>query len=419
MTPELQSAIENIGGRVKSILDTVEVESGKRKALEQAVASLRDGVERFTKQLPGVRGSGGGERDSEFGGFWPNAERAAEFGRSVLAAAHPNGDVRRVCAEALITSSLTLRTVKGQFVKGEDYVKAMAGGVDTAGGYLVADELSKTIIRHVEEFGVARKRLTKAPMSTERMAWPKRADGFTVYYPDEGVAPTASDLTLAKVTLTAKKWAILTFFSKELEEDSVIALGELIGLEVALALSQAEDTNTFLGDGTAAYAGITGVFGSANVAVVTMGAGDVTFDAVTYDDLIDLKRAVPSWVRRLPDCAYYMSPDLAGICEKMKDGEGLPMFQRPTEAFPLRVAGHEVVESSVLPDNTESDVSTKFLAFGSLFAWGILGIRRAMTLERSSEVKWLEDQIAVKVVPRQDIQEAVGEAMAVLKTAAA
>jgi len=35
MTPELQNAIENIGGRVKSILDTVETESGKRQALSE------------------------------------------------------------------------------------------------------------------------------------------------------------------------------------------------------------------------------------------------------------------------------------------------------------------------------------------------------------------------------------------------
>jgi len=365
-------------------------------------------------------GSGGGTRDSEYGGFWPNAERAADFGRTVLAASHPNGDVRRACAETLTKgSNLTLRNVKGQFVGADDYVKAMGEGTDTAGGYLVADELGRTIIRHVELFGVARKRLTKVPMSAERQSWPKRVGGFTVYYPDEGVVPTPSDLTLAKVTLTAKKWAVLTYFSKELDEDSVIALGELLALEIALALAEAEDTNTLLGDGTGAYGGITGVFGSANVAVVTMGAGDTGFSDLDYEDLIDLKKAVPSWARRLPDCAYFMSPDIAGLCEKMRDGDGRPLFQHPTEGFPFRVSGFEVVESSVLPDDTDSDVSTKFIAFGSLFAWGILGVRRAMNIERSTEVKWLEDQVAVKAVPRQDIQEAVGEAMAVLRTAAA
>jgi len=412
-------AVDRLVQRMKGLIDTVGEESGKREALQAQVREIRDHVERYSKQLRSPGGSGGGERDSEYGGFWPNAERAADFGRTVLAATAPNGDVRRACAEALIGGSLTLRNAKGQFVKGEDFVKAMGEGTDTAGGYLVADELSRGIIRHVELFGVARKRLTKVPMSTERQSWPKRVGGFTVYYPDEGVVPTASDLTLAKVTLTAKKWAVLTYFSKELDEDSVIALGELLALEIALALAEAEDTNTLMGDGTGTYGGVTGVFGSPNVALVTMGAGDTGFANLDYEDLIDLKKAVPSWVRRLPDCAYFMSPDLAGMCEKMRDGEGRPLFQHPTEGFPLKIAGHEVVESSVLPDDTDSDVSTKFIAFGSLFAWGILGVRRAMNIERSTEIKWLEDQVAVKAVPRQDIQEAVGEAMAVLRTAAA
>jgi len=418
MTPELKTALARVGDRVKTILDTVEIETGKREALQAEVREIRNHFEQYSRQLMSHPGDGG-TRDGEYAGFWPSEERAAEFGRTVLAAAHPNGDVRRACAETLTKSSLTLRNVKGQFVKGDDYVKAMGEGTDTAGGYLVADELGRTIIRHVEQFGVARKRLTKVPMSSERQSWPRREAGFTVYYPDEGQAPTASDLTLAKVTLTAKKWAVLTYFSKELDEDAVIALGELLALEIALALSQAEDTNTFMGDGTSTYAGITGVFGSANVGVVTMGSGDTGFSNLDHEDLIALKRAVPSWVRRLPDCAYYMSPDLAGICEKMRDGQGLPLYQHPTEGFPLKIAGHEVVESSVLPDSTDSAISTKFIAFGSLFAWGILGQRRMVTIERSTEVKWLEEQVAVKAVPRQDIQEAVGEAMAVLKTAAA
>ncbi|MCK4624572.1 MAG: phage major capsid protein [Phycisphaerae bacterium] len=388
-------------------------------AQKTASEEVRKLVEQYSKQMPLLsRAGGGGERDSEYSGFWPNEERAAQFGQTVLASVHPNADLRRAHATWLLKAGLTVRDAKGQLVESEDYVKAMGEGAGTTGGYLVADELMTTIIRHVEQFGVARKRLTKAPMSSDRQSWPKRASGFTVYYPDEGVSPTASDLALGKVTLTAKKWAVLTFMSKELEEDSVVALGELVALEMALALSQAEDTNCFMGDGTSSYAGIVGVFGSPNVGVVTMGSGDTTFDKLDYGDLIDLKRAVPSWVRKQLDCAYFMSPDIAGLCEKMVDQDGRPQFQSPTEAFPLRISGHEVVESSVLPDITDSAAATKFLAFGSLFSWGILGVRRAMSLERSMEVKWLEDQIAIKAVPRQDIQEATGEAMAVLKTAA-
>ncbi|MCK4624895.1 MAG: phage major capsid protein, partial [Phycisphaerae bacterium] len=167
MQTTAKEAVERLMERMKSVIDQVSEEAGKRESLQAQVREIRDHIERYSKQMPLLsRTGGGGERDSEYGGFWPNEERAAQFGRTVLASAHPNGDMRRACAEALGNSDLTLRTSKGQFVKSEDYVKAMGEGVGTTGGYLVADELMKTVIRYVEQFGVTRKRLTKVPMSS-------------------------------------------------------------------------------------------------------------------------------------------------------------------------------------------------------------------------------------------------------------
>ena len=415
-----KEAVEKLLGRMQSVADQVGAETGKREALQTQVREIRDHIERYSRQLPMLGGrGGGGERDPDWGGFWPNAERAASFGRLVLAGTHHNGDTRRRCAEGFVRSGLAITTTKGETVSGDAFVKAMGESSDVLGGYFVTDALSDQIIRHVETFGVARKYLTKAPMSSERQSWPRRTGGFTVYYPDEGQAPTASDLSLGRVNLTAKKWALLTFYSRELDEDSVIALGELIAMEFALALAQAEDTNCFMGDGTSTYAGITGVFGSANVTTVTMAATKTGFEDIDHDELVRLKYAVPAWCRRLPDCGYFMHSGVAGICERMLDGVGRPMYQQPTEGHPLRIAGFPVREVQVLPDTDESAISTKFIAFGSLFAWGILGQRRGMTIETSREVRFLEGEIAVMAVPRQDIQEATGEAMAVLQTAAA
>jgi hypothetical protein len=190
---------------------------------------------------------------------------------------------------------------------------------------IAASGVGDAIIRFVDEFGVARRALRKVPMSTQRQAWPTRTGGFTVYYPDEGVAPTASDLTFGIATLTAKTWVVLTLFSRDLDEDAAILLGELIALESALAIAQAEDTNTFRGDGTSTYAGVKGVFGSDNAAVVTMAEGKTSFEDVDHDELVRLKYAVPTWVRRMPDCGYYMRSEIAGIVERLKDSRGRPI----------------------------------------------------------------------------------------------
>ncbi|MCK4661037.1 MAG: phage major capsid protein [Phycisphaerae bacterium] len=407
--------LERLGGEKVEGDATLAEQVAAQKTASEEVRKL---VEQYSKQLPGMTALHGAQRDPEYAGLWPNAERAAQFGQFVLAQLHPNGDVRRACAEELAKAGLTLRSAAGRFVKGEDFVKAMGEGAGATGGYLVPDEFVATFIRHVNEYGVLRKYLRQVPMSSARQSWPVRKGGLTVYYPDEGVAITASDVSLGKVTLTAKKWAALSYFSKELDEDAVIPLGELLGFEFALAFAQAEDLNGFMGDGTSTYAGITGVFSSANVATVTMASGKDTFAEVDHDELVALKYAVPDWVRKMPDCGYYMCSGIAGLVERIADTTGRPMYNQPTEGHPLKVAGFPVRETEVLPDTGDDAVSTKFIAFGSLYAWGMLGQRRGMSLERSDQVKWLEEQIAIKAVCRQDIQEAVGEAMAVLKTAA-
>ena len=388
-------------------------------AQQKLVKELREGIEQYTRQMPAMAKLHGGQGDPEYDGFWPSAEKAALFGQYVMAGLHQSAEQRRVCAESLVESGIGFRDDRGAPVSGENYVKAMVEGTDTIGGYLVPEEFMATIIKHVNEYGVARSRLLTVPMSRERQTWPKRTGGLTVYYPDEGNPPTESTLTFGKVALVAKKWSVYTSYTKELEEDAAVGLGEYIANEMALALAIAEDTNCFMGDGTSAYAGIVGVLGSANVATVTMAAGKTGFEDVDHDELTRLKYAVPAWVRKMPDCGYYMCSGIAGICERLLDGDGRPLYQIPTESHPLRIAGKEVVETEVMPDTDATAVSTKFIAFGSLRAWGMLGQRRGMTIDRSDQVFWREGMIAIKVEPRQDIQEAVGEAMAVLRTAAA
>jgi HK97 family phage major capsid protein len=416
---EIKGAITKTAERLKAFEEEGKTREERVAAIEATAKSLQEKIDQYVKQLPKLRAADLSARDADYGGVWRNADQARAFGLYVMSGLHPDSAVRSACAEKLVKTGVTFRTTRGQFVKGETFAKAMGEGTDALGGYLVPDEFIPQLIRNVDAYGVVRGRITRVPMSRETQTWPRRTGGLTVYHPDEGVAATASDLGFGQVQLTARKWAVLTFFSRELEEDAAIGLGELIGMEMALALAIAEDTYTFQGDGSAGMGTITGILASANVTVVTMGSGDTAFADLSDDDFIDLKRAVPTWVRKMPDAAYYMSPDVAGIAEKIRDDDGRPMYQRATEDFTMRIHGHEVVETLAMPDITDDGISTKFLAFGSLRAWGILGQRRSMSIERNTSVKWLEGQVGVMAVPRLDIKEQDGDAMAVLRTAAA
>jgi len=420
---------ETISGRFKSIddalaehkaaLDALPDDAAKRlDDVGEKLKTIEEAIEQHLKQGPGFGQSDLTKHDPGWGGFWPNRKMAEDFGCYLLGIIRRSEDfLKRFCESGV---DYTVRNNSGQVVKTADFVKDLLISDDAAAGYLAPDEFVAQIIRHVNQFGVARSKLRVVPMSRERQKWPKFIGGFTVYYPDEAEAPTASDLSLGMVTLTAKKWAVLTFASIELEEDSIAGLGEMIAGEFARAIAQAEDNNTFNGDGTSTYAGIVGVLKSPNVISKVMGAGDTSFADVSYDDIVDLMIAPPDWVRKMEDVGFYMSPEILGTVMKIKDGQGRPIFvPTPNEGFVGRLLGRPVFEVTAMPGTAADAISTAFMCFGSLRAWGMLGQRRAASIQRSTEVKWLEDMVALKVVPRQDIQETVGEAMARLETAAA
>lgn len=387
--------------------------SGEASA-RQALAKQVERIELFIQQAR--RGGGNGE-DPTYRGIWPNAKMAADFGALVVCLCCKDGALRDRAAQRFDSGGYTIRRADGTFADRAAFVKDLGIGSDATGGYLAPDEMARAIIRNVEGFGVFRRFATVVPMARERQKWPKRNGGFTVYYPDEGKAATPSDLALGQVALTAKKWAVSTRVSLELEEDSFIDIGNLVGLEFALAIAQAEDANGFTGDGTAAFGGIVGVLNSPNVVAVPMPAGKTAFTDLSPDDLVSLCVSVPSWAKRT-DAAYYMSPEALGIVMKMRDGIGRPIYIDPNDGFGGRVNGYPVREVTAMPGLAESGAGVPFIAFGSLRLWGFLGQRRTFAVEASRDVLFLEDQIALKAVPRQDIQEADGDAMAVLFTAA-
>ena len=417
---ELEKKLEGVDpAAIAANKEAVDAQQKTLDAQAKSLTGIKATLEKFTRQLPIDGKDKAADYDPRYKGGFDSEKMAKDFGLFCLAKFHPDAAVRERCAKTFGERGYKLRHKDGKFVSAENFTKAMSSSADTSGGFLVPDEFIPALIRHVNLFGTVRQHLQPVPMGRERTSIPKRTGGLTVYYPDMGKAPTESELSFGLVTLTAKKWAVLTFIDEELDEDAVIGIGELVATEMALAFAIAEDTNAFLGDGTSIFAGIVGVFESPNVALVTMPATKVNFADITDDDLNSLKYAVPKWARAMPDAAYYCSSDIAGVLEGMKDANGLPLYQSPNEGFPLRVHGSPVREVEVLPETGDSGVSKKFIAYGSLRAWGALGTRRSVTIKRSIEVKFLEGQITIMGILRQDIQETDGAAMAVLRTAAA
>ena len=99
-------------------------------------------------------------------------------------------------------------------------VKAQNEGTNSAGGYLVPEEMSSDIIDLREEYGVFRQHTRVHQMASDHTVIPRRSGGLTAYAVGESDSITESEKSWDQVALTAKKWATLTRYTSEVDEDA-------------------------------------------------------------------------------------------------------------------------------------------------------------------------------------------------------
>jgi HK97 family phage major capsid protein len=299
-------------------------------------------------------------------------------------------------------------------------------GSPTAGGYLVPSPLSNAIIDTRELAGVARALSRVVPMTSDTLDVAKKTSGVTVYYPGEATAITASDQVWEKVTLNAKKRAILSFISQELSDDSVIPVMDDLASQMGLDLAINEDTEFIKGDGTSTYGNVEGLI----TAIGSAGTQDATTNSDTWPELalVDFTNAMSLlqskyWARGtawLCSSQFYygvmlnLMADAGGnTLGSIESGSapGMPMF-----------LGSPVFFSAQCP--TATAAATICCYFGAFNAGVMIGDRLGVRIAQSSDYAFDTDRLAIRATSRYDIQcHDVGDgstagAVIALKTAA-
>jgi HK97 family phage major capsid protein len=291
--------------------------------------------------------------------------------------------------------------------------RAASEGINSAGGYLVPEEMQSEIIILRNEYGLARRDLKVVPMGRDTITTPKLVSGLTMYYTSEGVAPTASQPVFSNVRLTAKKGSILTLWSSELDEDSVVSLGDLLTGEVAYAFAAGEDNALFSGDGTSTYGGITGLRKIFNDGVGTLAgavdgaSGNDTMAEMTAADLARCQGALPQYVYVRGNPKWYCSQTMwANVFERLIGASGGVTKDQASGRTIREYNGYpvEITPAMLAPAAPTTDTSdVAMILFGDLNMSASMGDRRGMTISRSTEYKFAEDQIAIKGTERFDI----------------
>lgn len=168
--------------------------------------------------------------------------------------------------------------------------KAMATSPDTAGGFLIPTEVlldqvipllysnSVTMTLGARDLGGLRAIPTTIP---------RVSGGTTAYWVGEGSTITASDMTLANISLSPKILATLTAFSDLLGSVGVPSIDQMIREDMAMQAALKLDLAALKGTGSGGEP--TGVM---NTSGIGTSALDLSTSGAAYDDLLAMRSNV-------------------------------------------------------------------------------------------------------------------------------
>jgi HK97 family phage major capsid protein len=290
----------------------------------------------------------------------------------------------------------------------EHGVKSQTEGTNSEGGFTVPEIVSSSLIWLRNEYGVARRYSRVYPMTSDVLNVPNASTSTTTYYPGEATAITASDIVFSQVALTAKKLAILTIVSKELNEDTVIDFGATLAQDFAYGLALAEDAAAFQGDGTATYGSITGIMPRikalsgtyANIASMVVGAAG-SGTALSSLTLANWQSMVAKIQPYATQPRFFMNKAIFynGVADKLiaLGGNAIMDIQNAYGAEPTLFG----IPISFVQNMPGAPAANRDIAvLGDLSKGTAFGDRRGVSVEVSDQVKFIEDALTFKATER-------------------
>ena len=290
------------------------------------------------------------------------------------------------------------------------YTKGQNEAADADGGYLVPQILAREVIFLRDKYGVMRQNARVMGMSSDNLNVPKNTASTTAYWPAENANITASQITFANVQILAKKLAILTQVSSELNEDSIVDVGAALAEDMAYVMAYNEDLATFLGDGTSTYGGIQGVVDGIYAVNGGTNAGIVRTAAVTTSDwnattLADLRKCTSgiSAYADNSDAKWYMHRSFFQqvVCNDLDalSGNGFFDLTAAPGSNPT-LFGYPVVYTQVLNSDSSPAGDTCLALFGNLKTGSIMGSRRDINIQVSDQAGFISDSLYFRATER-------------------
>jgi len=264
------------------------------------------------------------------------------------------------------------------------------------GGYLVPEIIAADILRIVNDSGVVVSRARHIPMSSDDMKIPNEATGVGVSWISEAGTLTGSESTFGQNTLTAKKLIGRATMSREVVDDSVVAIIPYIQEVFAEKFGRELDYEALEGTG----GNFTGVVTETGInSEETIASNGTT---VRYEHLAATVFAGGEESTRMGS-AFFMSPKIFATVVGLVDTSGQPIFQYANVpgSYAKTILGFPVFATNVLStDITRGTTgSTGNIYFGDPRKL-IFGDRSGLRFEVTDQVGWANDQIDARMIGR-------------------
>ena len=277
----------------------------------------------------------------------------------------------------------------------------------------IPTEWQGEVVELVSQFGAARKYGTVFPLGAGVVKLPKLGTdpAFGLISMSAGV--TAKSPTIVFVTFTPEKYGGLVTLPSEIDEDSIVAMGQFLARYGSRNMAKAEDTLFFVGDGS--------TNGDPEGLILSCATDSKTVVmAPTKNKRSDMTLANLRAMRAVVDAAalgtsaYYFHPSFEQHLSGLNTAGDKPYLANGVngaslDGFPIRFV-------DVMPVYSTDDTSgVGFGLFGDV-SYQYLGIRRGMEMATSKEAGFSTDEILVRFLERFTIGKMATGAVCVIVT---
>src|SRR3954470_24519306 len=398
--------------------------------LETAVKSIADQLPRLQGLHDTVRSLG--QQTSSLEQQFTELRRLNQNHRSAVPSARP-GMVSDNCARHL-AAQFVIHCERSNKMEGLSSMPLQRGalldfarnelGVSTKAALTTSDiplptEYTGELRELISQFGVARRQMTPYPIGMGTARPPRMGTRPTFGSVAMSAAFSEKSPTISFASLESHKIGGIVRLPREIDEQSIVRMGQFLARYGAVEFARVEDTWGFLADGSGTYENVRGVVQIArdNGKTWTLANTKTKPSDATLADFRGLRTKVNKAALHGRLSAYYVDSTWDTQFPTFKTAAETEVYYRLPDGTAI-LDGYPIVWTDVLTAyGTSATLDQPLAVFGALSFWW-MGEHGTPRIDTSEDVWFVNDQLAVRFIEEIDFDYAASDATAALITAA-